>query len=133
VAPCGVDVTEFTPTGPRAARDSRYRVLSVGRLVPRKGVDLLIQGLALMEPQRRDEVELVIAGTAGGELTGDAEVARLTDLATRLGVADHVTFLGQVPRAEVPKLIRSADVVACTPWYEPFGIVPLESMACGTP
>ena len=40
-------------------------------------------------------------------------------------------FLGPVTRAELPALLRSADVVVCAPWYEPFGIVPLEAMACG--
>jgi D-inositol-3-phosphate glycosyltransferase len=44
-----------------------------------------------------------------------------------------VVFTGAVPRAQVPALIRSADVVVCTPWYEPFGITPLEAMACGVP
>jgi glycosyltransferase involved in cell wall biosynthesis len=48
-------------------------------------------------------------------------------------VADRVVFTGAVPRAQVPALIRSADVVVCTPWYEPFGITPLEAMACGVP
>ena len=48
-------------------------------------------------------------------------------------MADRVVFTGAVPRAQVPALIRSADVVVCTPWYEPFGITPLEAMACGVP
>jgi glycosyltransferase involved in cell wall biosynthesis len=40
---------------------------------------------------------------------------------------------GSVAREDMPAILRSADVVACTPWYEPFGIVPLEAMACGVP
>jgi glycosyltransferase involved in cell wall biosynthesis len=48
-------------------------------------------------------------------------------------VAGRVIFTGAVPRTQVPALIRSADVVVCTPWYEPFGITPLEAMACGVP
>jgi glycosyltransferase involved in cell wall biosynthesis len=48
-------------------------------------------------------------------------------------VLDRVIFTGGVARADVPALIRSADVVVCTPWYEPFGITPLEAMACGVP
>ena len=48
-------------------------------------------------------------------------------------MADRVRFVGRVARADVPALMRSADVVAVVPWYEPFGIVPLEAMACGVP
>jgi glycosyltransferase involved in cell wall biosynthesis len=48
-------------------------------------------------------------------------------------VDSHVTLQGQVSRAEMPGIFRSADVVVCAPWYEPFGIVPLEAMACGVP
>src|SRR5947208_3703346 len=54
-------------------------------------------------------------------------------LASMTGVADRVEFRGRVGRAELPALMRSADVVLCVPWYEPFGIVPLEAMACGVP
>ena len=48
-------------------------------------------------------------------------------------MADRVRFLGKVAREHVPALMRSADVVVSVPWYEPFGIVPLEAMACGVP
>ena len=49
----------------------------------------------------------------------------------RCRVADRVRFLGPVARSEMPALLRSADAVVCAPWYEPFGIVALEAMACG--
>jgi glycosyltransferase involved in cell wall biosynthesis len=129
VVPCGVDVRRFSPRGEAAPRTSRTRVLSIGRLVPRKGVDDVIRALAFV-----DDVELVIAGGPSCvELDGDAEVARLRDVAAQVGVTQRVTFVGQVPRTQVPALMRSADVVVCTPWYEPFGMVPLEAMACGKP
>ena len=51
-------------------------------------------------------------------------------MAASCGVSDRVRFLGPVPRDEVPTLLRSADAVVCAPWYEPFGIVALEAMAC---
>jgi glycosyltransferase involved in cell wall biosynthesis len=53
--------------------------------------------------------------------------------ASLAGVADRVQFRGRVDRQALPALIRSADAVVCVPWYEPFGIVPLEAMACGVP
>jgi len=130
VVPCGVDLKHFRRTGTREQRaPGRFRVVALSRLVPRKGIDTVIEAIAAV-PQ----AELVIAG--GGEsadLGGDPEAQRLSALAQAWHVADRVHFRGRVERADVPQLLRSADVVACTPWYEPFGIVPLEAMACGVP
>ena len=130
VVPCGVDLSTFTPAGPRDRRGRRRRIVVLGRLVARKGVDDVIRALALLP---RD-VELVVAGgPTTDRLDRDAEAGRLRYLAATLGVADRVVMLGAVPRDRVPALLRSADAVVCTPWYEPFGIVPLEAMACGVP
>ncbi|MFC4000868.1 glycosyltransferase [Prauserella oleivorans] len=129
VVPCGVDLTRFTPHGESAPRSGRHRLLAVGRLVPRKGFDVAIAALRSLP-----DTELVIAGgPQQGRLAEDAEACRLRAVAEDLGVADRVDFRGQVARDDMPALIRSADVVVCTPWYEPFGIVPLEAMACGVP
>ncbi len=133
VAPCGVDLRVFEAKGPAEERGARFRVLSVGRLVPRKGVDLVVRAIALLRARGLDDVELEVVGAAGGDERPDPEIARLASLAADLGVAEQVHFRGQVPRDRMPSLLRSADVVTCTPWYEPFGIVPLESMACGRP
>jgi glycosyltransferase involved in cell wall biosynthesis len=130
VVPCGVDVEHFRPSGPARSRGDRLRVLTVSRLVPRKGVDTVIGALGRLT----DDVELVIAGgpPAAG-LDDDPEVHRLRDRARAEGVADRVTFLGAVGQDALPALYRSADAVACVPVYEPFGLVPLEAMACGKP
>lgn len=135
IAPCGVDLDVFAPTGPVAARGRRHRILSVGRLVPRKGVDLVIRALPYLKAAGFDDVELLIVGGGGdsGALHADPEVRRLLALADELGVQDHVVLEGQVSRGEMPGIFRSADAVVCAPWYEPFGIVPLEAMACGVP
>ena len=78
--------------------------------------------------------ELVVAGgPPRGRLDDDPEVRRLRGLARDAGVADRVRFTGGVHAARVPALLRSADVVLCPADYEPFGIVPLEAMACGRP
>lgn len=129
VVPCGVDLDSFAPEGPRAARGAAHRVVTVGRLVPRKGFDTAITALTSLP-----DTELVIVGGPGeGELADDPEARRLRGLAAVLGVEDRLRMVGQVPRADMPALLRSASVVACTPWYEPFGITPLEAMACGVP
>jgi glycosyltransferase involved in cell wall biosynthesis len=98
--------------------------------VPRKGVDTVISALAALP----GDVELVVAGgpSAAG-LDDDPEVARLRALAASAGVAGRVRFLGAVAHDALPALYRSADAVACVPTYEPFGLVPLEAMACGRP
>jgi glycosyltransferase involved in cell wall biosynthesis len=128
VVPCGVDLSVFTD-GPRAQRGQRPRLLVVGRLVPRKGVDDVIRAL-----QWLPDAELVVAGGPDPDaLANDPESRRLAALADELHLADRVRLLGRVEHLELPALIRSADVVVCLPWYEPFGIVPLEAMACGVP
>ncbi|MDQ6739462.1 MAG: glycosyltransferase [Actinomycetota bacterium] len=135
IAPCGVDLDLFCATGPAEARGRRHRIISVGRLVPRKGVDLVIRALPLLRTAGIDDVELIVVGGAGDShaLDADPEARRLLALARELGVEDRVTLRGQVPRDSMPAVLRSADAIICAPWYEPFGIVPLEAMACGIP
>ncbi|MFF0527739.1 glycosyltransferase [Nocardia amikacinitolerans] len=129
VVPCGVDLARFGPYGPADERGGGHRLVSVGRLVPRKGFDTTIKALALLP-----DTELLIAGgSADGDDPTGAESRRLHRVAVDAGVADRVHLLGQVTREAMPALLRSADVVVCTPWYEPFGMVPLEAMACGKP
>ncbi len=135
VVPCGVDLGHFTPGTDRAAQDApgadatRLRLLSIGRLVERKGVGTVVEAL----PDLPDVELLVAGGPPPDALHDDPEAARLAALAERLGVADRVRFLGAVAHGDVPALLRTVDVVVCTPWYEPFGIVPLEAAACGRP
>jgi D-inositol-3-phosphate glycosyltransferase len=130
VAPCGVDVSLFSPAGPVDPRPSdRYRLVFVGRLVERKGIGNVISALADVP-----NAELVVAGGPDhADLAEDREILRLRRLAEACGVADRVVFRGRVGRSDLPALLRSADAVVCVPWYEPFGIVPLEAMACGVP
>ncbi|RNE62406.1 glycosyltransferase [Cryobacterium tepidiphilum] len=135
VAPCGVDSALFRPDGPAEERGNRARIAVVGRLVPRKGVDIAIRALAALKHAGRTDVELVIVGGSGGasDPAADPEARRMIRLADELDVADQVVVRGQVPQADLPRILRSANAVVCVPWYEPFGIVPLEAMACGVP
>jgi glycosyltransferase involved in cell wall biosynthesis len=130
VIPCGVDLETFHPGGLSAPRSEGFhRVVVVSRLVERKGIGNAISALAAVP-----RCELMIAGGPSAErLDEDEEVRRFRQLARAEGVADRVHFLGALGHEHVPWLIRSADVVACVPWYEPFGMVALEAMACGVP
>ncbi|MDH6516508.1 D-inositol-3-phosphate glycosyltransferase [Streptomyces sp. SAI-135] len=130
VVPCGVDPVRFAPVaGARRDPSAPRRLLTVGRLVPRKGFDRAIRALAAVP-----DAELLVAG--GPEpalLLAEPETERLCSIARECGVADRVTLLGGVSRTRMPALMSEADLVLSVPRYEPFGIVPVEAMACGTP
>ncbi|GAB2716164.1 glycosyltransferase [Streptomyces bullii] len=132
VVPCGVDAEHFHPgaQGPSVPpRRQRHRLLACGRLVPRKGYDQAVRALAGIP-----DAELLIAGgPPAGEIEHDPEAQRLWRLVRRTGVTDRVRLLGAVDPNDMPALMSSSDLVLCTPVYEPFGIVPLEAMACGVP
>jgi glycosyltransferase involved in cell wall biosynthesis len=132
VIPCGVDTDAFRPVRApqtRVPQGDRPRLLVIGRVVERKGVGNVVEALGQLPG-----VELMIAGGPAEEfLETDPDVARLQALAEDIGVADRVRFLGSVGRPDVPAVMAAADVVVAVPWYEPFGIVPVEAMACGRP
>ena len=103
--------------------------------MPRKGVGTTITAVAELVRRGRTDVELVVVGGSRdlSRIAEDPDVQRLAALSRQLGVDDRVSFLGQVAHTELPPLLRSAEVIVCAPWYEPFGIVPLEAMATGIP
>ncbi len=123
----GVDVDRFTPVGPALARTGLHRVLC---LAPNplwsNGFDI-----AIIVLPRVPDTELVLAETDAGNRTHDEARARLRHLATGLGVADRVRFAGTVADAELPMLMRSADVVACTPRQPPRATTVLPAMSSG--
>ena len=141
IAPCGFDPAELWPVPRAAARaqlglpPGRFTVLQLGRMVPRKGVDTVIQGLALLRERHGVDAELLVAGggQAGLDAASDPELARLGALAQQLGIGGQVRFVGQQPRAALRLWYGAADVFVTTPWYEPFGITPVEAMACARP
>jgi type III pantothenate kinase len=139
VVPCGVDTARFKPMDPVALQPdsrasdlsvkARARLLLVGRMVPRKGFDLALHALVDLP-----EVELVVAGGPPADrLDDDPEARRLRALAAELGVENRLVLTGQVAHEDMPAVYRCADMVLALPWYEPFGITPLEAAACGRP
>jgi D-inositol-3-phosphate glycosyltransferase len=134
VIPLGVDLAQFTPGDRDEARravglplDERV-ILAVGRLEPLKGLDILVQSLASMS--HRGRVGLYIIG---GDERARAEVDRLEAIAARHGVAERLHFLGARPHETLADYYRAADVVAMPSFYESFGLVAVEAMACGVP
>jgi glycosyltransferase involved in cell wall biosynthesis len=123
----GVDVERYSPVGPVAARNELHRILCLApNPLSSNGFDIAIQALP-----RIMGAELVIAETADTNRRHDEARARLADLAAKLGVADRVRFAGTLGDAELPMLVRSADVVACTPRQPPRASSVLRAMASG--
>ncbi|WAL61744.1 glycosyltransferase [Thermocoleostomius sinensis] len=141
IIPCGFDTTEFWSINRTHARltlglsPDEFIILQLGRMVPRKGVDTAIRGFAHLLKQKTIAARLLIVGgeseTIDPKLT--PEIGRLRAIAQELGIASRVTFVGRKGREVLKYYYSAADVFVTTPWYEPFGITPLESMACGTP
>ncbi|SAL38338.1 transferase [Caballeronia udeis] len=141
LVPCGFDHDEFHPVDKRAARaelgwpKDRFIALQLGRMVPRKGVDTVVRAVGLCNRTLGEEVDLYVVGGNSDEANEIAtpEIGRLRAIARECGVTDHVNFLGRRARSLLRLYYNAADVFVTTPWYEPFGITPLEAMACSTP
>jgi D-inositol-3-phosphate glycosyltransferase len=141
IIPCGFDIKEINPVEKKAARkklslpQNERILLQLGRMVPRKGVDNVIRGLARLVHNHDIPAQLVIVGGESEEPGSPpaTEIDRLKAIAAEENVADRVTFIGQKSRQELKYYYSAADIFVSTPWYEPFGITPVEAMACGTP
>lgn len=141
VVPCGFDPKDLYPQDRTAARrqlgwhPQAYTVLQLGRLVPRKGIDNVIRGIQCLREVHGVPATLYVVGGNAEDPNPVAtpEIGRLAALAAELGIEDAVKFVGRRGRDRLRTLYSAADVFVTTPWYEPFGITPIEAMACGTP
>ncbi len=129
VVPAGVDTALFQPAGPAAERGRRPRILMVSP--PGEQPDLVTVLRALKD---LPDAELVIAGgPARRRLAGDPGYRGMAALARRLSLGDRLTCTGQVREADMPPLMRSADVLVHLTESRPFAMVAVEAMACGIP
>lgn len=140
IVPCGFDPLTLWPVRERArARlglaEEDFIVLQLGRMVPRKGIDTVIEGVAELAARFGVRARLLVVGGAAPPGAGQdtAELRSLMALTERLGLRRQVTFTGPKAPAELRYWYSAADVFVTTPWYEPFGITPVEAMACATP
>jgi len=134
--PCGVDTDLFVPgdRGPARARlglDERPMLLWVGRVAPIKGLDTLLDAVARLRATGR-AARLLIVGGDTDEPMSDHEVS-LRRRIERLDLADSVCFVGPQPQSVLPVYYAAADVTVLPSYYESFGMVALEAMACGSP
>ncbi|ANH81890.1 glycosyl transferase family 1 [Niabella ginsenosidivorans] len=138
VIPCGVNTAQFYRIPQQEARahinipKEDFTLLQLGRMVPRKGIENVIRSLDIL--CKKDlPFRLIIVGGDPQDVAGQPELARLQDLCKLLGIADRVSFAGKKEQQELKYYYSAADIFITTPWYEPFGITPLEAMACQTP
>jgi D-inositol-3-phosphate glycosyltransferase len=140
IVPCGFNPSEFYPMDKNQARailqlDPHEKILlQLGRMVPRKGVDNVIRAMGKLTNTLKS-IRLVIVGgdTDSPDPALTPEIKRLQKIAEEENVNARVTFVGRKDRDVLKYYYAAADIFITTPWYEPFGITPLEAMACGTP
>jgi len=136
VIPCGVDTALFRPGDAGRVRevlglDDRPLALYVGRIAPIKGLDTLLDAVARLRAQGRPLRLLIVGGDADEPL--DGHEAALRRHAARLGLGDAVSFVGAQPQERLRDYYVAADVTVLPSYYESFGMVALEAMACGSP
>ncbi len=139
VVPSGVNPRRYRPVRRSSARarlglgQDEQIVGYVGRLVPRKGVATLLGAFARVaraRPGARLRLMIVGGDTRDPHHDSTPEMARLRRLAARLGVAGQVWFVGKRQPDELAEYYGASDVMVSVPWYEPFGLTPLEAQAC---
>lgn len=139
VVPPGMDEHRFSPVRQEEKRQLQERygmqphdVLAVGRMAQNKGHDLLIQAMPTvleLVPDAR-----LVAGIGSEDSARDDKgVQKLQELAEELGVADKIVWTKYIPDEDLANFYRAAGVFALSSRYEPFGMVAIEAMACGTP
>lgn len=131
--PCGIDLDLFQPRDPSLARqrlslpEDTPLLLWVGRLEKLKGVEILVDAVA--ELDRRDFTLLIV----GGDERAASIRAELEAQAAAAGISANVRFEGAVPHDVLPWYYSAADICVVPSYYESFGLVAVEAMACGTP
>jgi glycosyltransferase involved in cell wall biosynthesis/phosphoheptose isomerase len=141
VVPCGFDPAELWPINKPLARvplgfsPEEHLILQLGRIVRRKGIDNVIHGVARLNREYGIPARLLIVGGESDYPDAQAapEIGRLQEIARDEGIAERVVFSGRRRREVLKYYYSAADIFVTTPWYEPFGITPVEAMACRTP
>jgi D-inositol-3-phosphate glycosyltransferase len=140
IIPPGVDTSRFYPIPPDEAKEfigvppCERMLLFVGRIEPLKGIDTLIQAIAIMRKMGVFVCLLVIGGEPNPSVeTENAEMVRLKEMCEQAGLSDLVTFLGKRGQDTLPYYYSAVEAVVVPSHYESFGMVALEAMACGAP
>jgi D-inositol-3-phosphate glycosyltransferase len=140
IIPPGVDLSHFYPIPPDEAKEfigvqpCNQVILYVGRIEPLKGIDVLIEAIAIM---RRNGVRVCLSIIGGDpeqdQESDNQEMTRLQALRETYGLEDMIAFLGRRSQDSLPYYYSAAEAVVMPSQYESFGMVALEAMACGIP
>ena len=133
VIPCGVNLQLFHPLDQKESRlrlgfNDEKIILFVGRIDPIKGIDSLIKSLVYLKDKQN--LRLIIIGD---DTHSQPLLIKLKKLVNNLQLKDNIIFRGIVPQEELPYYYSAADVCSVASYYESFGLVALEALACGTP
>ncbi len=133
IIPCGVNLDLFQPVGRNGARrqlglDHQKVILFVGRIEPLKGLEQLLRALKHINGKEPPILMIV-----GGDEHSRGQIEMLQMMARKLHIDDRVAFIGAVAQHKLPLFYSAADVCVIPSYYESFGMVALESLACGTP
>jgi glycosyltransferase involved in cell wall biosynthesis len=139
VIPCGTDTSNFFPISKLSAREKLgwhpqgNIVLYVGRFDSRKGIETLVRACAILKNQGRENLKLVIVGGSTPGRLDEQEKQRIEEIVQNLELTQETLFAGRIDHDRLPWYYSGADVCVIPSHYEPFGLVAIESMACGTP
>jgi D-inositol-3-phosphate glycosyltransferase len=133
VVPCGVNMDLFRPVERILARQNlgltdEKVLLFVGRLDPLKGADRLLEAVSFLKDFQGLRLMMI-----GGDESSRREIEKLQSRCAELGISEKVIFKGTVKQTDLPGYYSAADVCVVPSYYESFGLVALESLACGTP
>lgn len=137
--PCGTDTSNFRlMSKPDARKQLKFNlheqiILYVGRFDSRKGIETLLRAFALLKQQDIKNLKLVIVGGSSPHMPDGEERIRIEGIVAELGLDSDVLFAGQIGHDLLPLYYTAADVCVIPSHYEPFGLVAIEAMACGTP
>ncbi len=133
VIPCGVNLELFQPVDKEMAKqqlgfaDDKI-ILFVGRIEPLKGIEQLLKAMPYLPNIQGLRLVLI-----GGDEHSQYEMERLQELSHNLHIQGSVTFMGLIKQEQMPYFYSAADACVVPSYYESFGLVALESLACGTP
>lgn len=139
IIPCGTDIHRFGSLDKQAARaelgidPEALTVFYVGRFDPRKGIETLVRAVGQSKLRGSKKLHLIIGGGSRPGQSDGIERERIEGIVTELGMKDFTTFAGRIADDILPAYYAAADVCVVPSHYEPFGLVAIEAMACGTP